>query len=909
MSYTPPLGNAINFEFVSGAYSPPPSDSIVFSFYEGGPPSERSILATGFDSSQFGQPTAFNKTRYILAAGKPSSLTFGRPIVFNRTRYLTNVTVGQTQAFGNAMLSGGLRQLLVSGIAAPSVGIAWASRSPRHLTPAGIPWNFYTNHLVGYARSVSPEGFDAARFGTRIVPESTVAYPQGFVASAISEPWVSNGRRFVSPQSFRLHQAEEVRFGTAFARDSRQYVAHVSDVNDGLSGERFGQWLLVANRNRVIAHNSTSPGALPSPMVENKARPILAQGITPPFPLGEFQRSGEVSHGIRNVLADGISPPIPSRWLVVFNDARIVQSTGTRHDAFGTGFIWNNRRTITKAGDLSAAAYGVPFVSHGVRTISFDPHYSIAPPSIALPGMKLNTRYLEQVGGFDSFKTGGHALTIHWNIAYPRWTHNEALRFGLPGVRNVTPMLRQRGHDSAEFGDSSIRTQWRTVQTLELFSQAFGRAMVADRRQHIEPVAIGVIRMSDKLTVMKLQADPPAAQWVTIQSNQSIGYGALTKDNQGREFYPPQPVADHGFGFPISGAQSIRPLGIDPEDTPGLIGRPVVLYMGINDASVGNVANKIGMPAVSLRNRCIVVEPQQDSERDKFGLQDAYGKPTMDPRTIWAVVDAPDQAIANHPVRGLHPVDFVPGTPGYWKRGMGTPSIALRHRRVSPAGQVFTGYGEHQVNNRIRRIEVTGANYGIVGKPRLLAFTRTIAPSNNNQPGYTEHKFGGFYGTPTVSNATRQLAPTAIASSNRFGVQRIDLFHRLVRPQGFNAATVSSYTGSQNPYQWQHLRVGPRVPTMPVGNDMAAFGTAWVSNRVRGVGAIGFDAFTSEETFEDFALRMRVRYHPAEQRAYRLLSPQGFGGETIPHHDVGYRARYITPDGNMDNFRKGAPNA
>lgn len=893
MAYTPPLGNAINFEFVSGAYSPPPSDSIVFSFYEGGPPSERSILASGFDGSGLGQPTTFNKTRYILAGGKPSSVTFGQSLVFNRTRYLTNVTLGQTQGFGAATLSGGLRQLLVSGIAAPAIGYAWASHSPRFLSPASIGWNFHSSHTIGYNREVAPQGFDAARFGTRIIPESRTLHAQGFSAP-VGEPGVTLGRRNLLAQGFKLHAAESLRYGVPLVWNWRQYREL-----QGFGEEVFGAWTKVENINRVVAHHSTAPAFLPSPSVENKARPLLPVGVPAPDP-APFQKVGDVSHKHRVVSPVQIDPPYIQRWANVSNNARVVRGVGYATQQFGVGLVWNNRRSLHKAGDFDASVFGDAFVAPAVRQITFDSRYGIAPPIIRLPDVRLNTRYLEQIGGTDMFRVGAHSLRIHWNIAYPRWTHQEHLRYGMPTVENKTPMLRQRGRDSQEFGDSAIRTQWREIVTLELFSQRFGKAKVSDRTITVFPVEIPPIRLSDKLTVAKLTADPPEAKHVI-----PLGI-APPMVNMGNNKWEQVP-------WPIAGAQSIRPLGIDPEDVPGLIGRPVVLYMGINNATVGSFVPNPEKPWVSHKHRRIDVAPPQDEpNRHKF---DAYGKPRLSPLTVWAVVDAPEQAKANHPLpynQALHLIDFVIapiGQANYWKKGLGVPAVTQRLRSVHVSGSVFTGYGEHFLMNKLRRVETTGANYGVVGKPRILSFARTITQSNNNQPGYTEHLFGGFYGTPFVSNKERMLSPSPIASSNRFGVSQADFFNRFVKPQGLDALTVSSFSGQQNPYQWQRLRVGPLVPNQITGTDMAAFGTQWVSNRVRGVGAIGFDSFVSEETFEDFALRMRVRYHPVEHRPYRLISPQSFGAETIPHHHVGYRARYITPDGNMDNFRKGAPNA
>jgi hypothetical protein len=46
MPYTPPAGNAVNFNF-TGAYSPPTGNNVIFNFGGGGPPPPGSQLPTG----------------------------------------------------------------------------------------------------------------------------------------------------------------------------------------------------------------------------------------------------------------------------------------------------------------------------------------------------------------------------------------------------------------------------------------------------------------------------------------------------------------------------------------------------------------------------------------------------------------------------------------------------------------------------------------------------------------------------------------------------------------------------------------------------------------------------------------------------------------------------------------------
>jgi hypothetical protein len=92
-------------------------------------------------------------------------------------------------------------------------------------------------------------------------------------------------------------------------------------------------------------------------------------------------------------------------------------------------------------------------VASARRTLSFEYLYTIAPPPIPLPEIKLRTRYVEPVG-FNSLKTGSNELKINWNKIYPRFELKQNI--GEPIVKNVTPEIKLRGLDMSEFGVARI---------------------------------------------------------------------------------------------------------------------------------------------------------------------------------------------------------------------------------------------------------------------------------------------------------------------------------------------------------------------------------------------------------------------------------------------------------------------
>ena len=110
-----------------------------------------------------------------------------------------------------------------------------------------------------------------------------------------------------------------------------------------------------------------------------------------------------------------------------------------------------------------------------------------------------------------------------------------------------------------------------------------------------------------------------------------------------------------------------------------------------------------------------------------------------------------------------------------------------------------------------------------------------------------------------------------------------------------------------SPYQWQTLHVGPLMPTIPAGFLAEKFGTAWVSMRVRGVELGGWDALEIGYDPAKFAERLRVRnaYVPPGPPA-QAVTPMGIGMIKAGVPNVRPGVHYIRPDGNADQYRKGA---
>ena len=153
-------------------------------------------------------------------------------------------------------------------------------------------------------------------------------------------------------------------------------------------------------------------------------------------------------------------------------------------------------------------------IADRIRTLKFEHRYTIAPPYIPIHKIHLHTRYIEEVGRFDDYQAFGNpSLSIHWNIITPRWTLRDA--YGTPTVKNLTPELGTRGRNSEEFGQASIRTQWRELLQQGSETAAWGRSEIAFRDRQFS--VSGFTQWSiPKHTVIKTGVPPYYPQYIWL---------------------------------------------------------------------------------------------------------------------------------------------------------------------------------------------------------------------------------------------------------------------------------------------------------------------------------------------------------------------------------------------------------
>lgn len=825
----------------------------------------RYLGTNSWQSSNVGQPAIRNRNFEVKGAGAFSALAMGTAhSVYLYTRYLRPGGVNAA-LYGTQRVEHGVRRANVTGVDQLGMGTAaWVSRSPRELAPTGIkPPDIMESHIVGGLRYVFPVGTEMTQWGERIIPLSQTIGPQGFV-SVVGTPAVQNMRSYVRPQGFQTSVQEQLRWGVAQVWNLRHIVQQNYDPNDGLNPPPFGQWTEIENRNKTPVTVGWLSERHGYTQIDNKARVMQPGGIAPPS-LPDYEKTGSVTHGVRSVPAEGIDSLVMPSWAAVYNAADVVSAQGAAFQAFGVASLINRSRVLPRVGGDEHMAMGMPMIASAIRGISFESRYSIEPPQIDLPEVKLYTRRIEQVSMGDMSGAGSPELVIRWTVIEPKWTHRDFV--GQPALRNLTPELRTGGANHEEFGAASVRTQWREVIGQGTDMQLFGQARVADRRNWV--FLTGLVPPAIPRPVVTKVGGLPEAQNL-------VASGIAPPDLQ-----VSRPTLNLLFAYP-GGFETLR------------FGAAVVTANSIR-VEPGIWDHLIGEPEVSLKNRTLDV-----GGIDAFAVP---GTPRVSPHTIYAVVEAPDQAKANHGAQGLHYVDF--DTSGRSLKGIGQNTKISHFVQTARAAGVNTPDNQLPppvVFNRKHYINTTGVHTLRVGMPSVPGpqfmeqfdgpLTQAFGAATVKRPPYT--------GPQTV-------APSGFAGAVGAGT-RVEHFNRSVEMTGWDSQAMGASRPGDTPYTWQGLRIGPLMPTIPSGFNAERHGTAWISHRVRGLALEGFDSFACEYDYQAFQLRMRVRRgSDAVKPPVQGINPAGVAPLMQGAHDVRPGVHFIRPDGNSDQFRKGVP--
>ena len=726
------------------------------------------------------------------------------------------------------------------------------------------------SHVVGGTRCLYPVGTEMTQWGTRIIPEGQTVYPQGF-AGAIGIASVWNHVTYARPIGFRTSHDTDFRFGRQHVWNLRQYIVQEFDGDSGLVPPLWSLWQKIENRDRYITHHGTNTQAFGYTSVRLAAHAFAPAGIAPP----PWPRSGMVAERIRPLPVPGIEPPYLSGWAVVFNAAKPIKPPGLTATQWGSAHIVGNRREYRWITAGLQSIYGYPMVAYRVRGIDMERRYAIEPPAIQLPEVKLHTRYVE-VPSNEFTHFGNTALYEKFNIITPRWTLRDLI--GEPWLHNVTPEVSTHGYNQELYGDALVRLQWRPVNPVGDLTQRFGGTIIARRTRIITLSGLRSLGVSTKAVVTQIGGTPPQQNvspssfplllWL---SNDQVPKPIINQ----QVVYVKEEFPQTKWGTALVAANSLR---VEP----------------------GIWEHLIGKPMVSLKRRVLSAAKFPDAE--VFEPE----KPRLSPHTIYAVVEAPQQAIRNHEFRDLHPVDHYdkyPLPPGITP---GRPAVTLRHRVVRPQGYPPPSYpirlGEPSLQLRRRYLEPASINSLRMGWPEIPGLRNLVVYDAPDTVlwGATTIAREPYYGPQTVSAGAGEQTQWPPTGSQHW----VSLLNRPVYPAGYLTERMGTRLPNDQPFMWQGLRVGPHVPNTITGFNADAHGTPWVSHRVRDVRAEGFDAFLCEYDIRAFKHRMRV-WRRAEAPLRKAVAVAGLDTSGVGTPGVRPARHYIRPDGNADQYRKG----
>jgi len=847
--------------------------------------------------SQYGYPRVFNLNQRIapgvisfFAAGRPTVQTlrnyirtgafdflrFGAIRISYKEQHVTTRQANPLTLWGNTRIAYAVRYIEQHSPQEMSrFGTSWASFSPRYVEPRGIFNRFPSNHTVATSRTVNMIGTDFLKFGTRIIPESQVIYPQGF-STVFGDTQIYNHLQHIRPKGFlTVGEHLDLRFGHPTTYNLTQYVKVFHDDTSRAAGPLFPDIREhdIANRNRTIKTHGSLHQVFGYQVLNNTARVLNPEGIASPIELGPSKSM--ISHGIRRIQPDSIEAPYMSSWHIAWLSGTAVKQKGITLSLFGTTHVENTRRyyRFISFGELSL--FGKPTISHAVRHLRIQSDYSIAPPVIPMPEVKLGVRYIEPES-IDSVHYGWSFLTEKFTKIAPRWVQVD--RVGEPSIKNITPEVKLWQFDSSEFGMAYIGLYHRYVLPNSLNAQVFGRPRVSDRTQQINLRSYGIAPPT--ITKLHQVEEIGAGQYLPRRISP---YGFYTEN------FSKKPEEQHVITQNVVRLKSGAPMT--------LFGKPVVTANSIR-VEPGLWENLIGMAKVEYKNRRIYVD---SSENDYLKI----GRPVMSPQTIWTTDQPPQQAIRNHPDQRL-PLHHIGGyseelgmlvVPGIT---FGRPNIHHRHRFILATGTNFFAVDKPSMRNE----------YFIIA-PKGMSTLRfgVIAPIGDQTISFRINAAHSQYGSAKIENIkpyNNILKPSGIALMN-IGKPVIDHYHRNIAVPGLDSLSMGRSKSGDSPYMWQGLRIGPNVPTRVGGDIHSRYGTAWISPRVREVLFKGQDySLVGEYEPGNFNLKLQIwnRTQP-EPPTYQLVRGIGFMSQQMGTPNIKLAVHYIRPYGNTDNHRKG----
>lgn len=770
------------------------------------------------------------------------------------------------------LIAFGVRYMPMKGYEATLFGKAGIYYNPRYLEPRGIFDQYNAEHKVSPKIIIYPEGFDAARFGSRIIPESQSIYPFGF-AEQFGQQEVHNYTQYVIPKGFLTSGVlTEYRWGNTYAYNLKQIIIQEEASDSGLFPPASGQPGII-NRNRRITTHGHESQRFGYQVFENGARVLGPAGIASPIevePTSTF-----IADRIRSVRTQSVEPPLASRWHHVLNAASQIKGQGFNAALFGSADLQNTRRYFRFISGGEMTEFGKPMISGAIRQVEADPFYAIQAPVVPMPKVFLSRQYLEPVP-FESLVFGWQESYIRWNKIFPRFNRTSVV--GEPIVKNKNFQPNVRGFESQEFGIAKLENAIRTIQQHSVIATLMGRPTIGDSKRYLEVSSIKPPELSRFAEVYEIGTGHYPVKRILpqgIELKNNIGVPKVLQNNI---------ILANDGPFTRFGTANVRFLGARVE--PGIW------------------ETNWGVPRVDYKTRTIYPKGKD------FMAFHEEKQPVMfvTAHTIYAATPTvPPQAIKNHasPELPLHPIggyDAVSQSVVEPGAKFGQSKIDHYHRYLKPYSIASLSTPRPEIRNTHHFIAPKGINAARVGM---------IAPLGDQ----TVLMRGGIasrntFGELNIKNkfiTPNDIKPVGISALG-FGANRVEHFHRSIQLAGINSMEMGRSKDNDTPYTWQGLHVGPPMPTIAGGNNHQIFGTAWISHAVRELLPKGNDfALVNEYDLYAFQHRMKVWQAEKKEPPRQQFYTSGFVATSYGVPNIKHGVHYIRPYGNSEQYRKGAP--
>lgn len=793
----------------------------------------RHLLPTGLHSAVFGAATLSNQYRTITLAGF-SPLAFGVAMM-GQDRSVSAVGIG-SQSFGTAFLeTASTKTVEPQGLLADHFGTQLVNEYnfARTITADGIiDVAFGPASVANRNRKVGPDPMATDRYGTPLVEslQSPYIYPQGNDLGGYGIGRISNYTQYLTTTGIddgtvgadislayiengilRPTGINSALYGTAFAR-----LTILRLLPTGKSGFSAGEPFVSSSRRR-LAPAGIQLDQYGTARVESTIRYLMGQGT-------DMAAYGEAfaSFAFREILPQGFPSFLPG-YPTMGREHEVVDAGAGNQTYIGLAAVADNTPRLYLAG-IKQDGYGEPFVSRNPRLLFTQ--------------------------AINSFSTGAaRAYNLRQFIA--QYYEPDPLD-GATGA----PSIENRNRIVGVFGVNELRTGYHTIENAArpalaagFDSMAFGSALVADsiRTLPLEGIEPGYF------TTLHIVYN--AARVIGPAGWNAEGFGvADVRDltQTVRVIFPPEGVS----GSPMVDF-AVRSLQVQTTDnnppTPSI---PSVQLGTRYLEPAGIRLGGAGVPFVE--ERFTIIAP-------RWVLRDAYGE---------------------HLVRNLTP---ELGSYGWTAEEFAFPAIRTQWRQYTLDGLEALQFGRHGIADRRIFVSFGGlltARYGTARLAKSQAdppTPQTIQQTDDNQPqGFTSFGVTAIRGNGISPEGIerRQKFGTALArmmgaipagiyleawgETLVFGPQYVTPDpiitpiipkpslspHYIWAPKGFpfgedlgELIDKSIFGEDRQQFGWPTATLYYRSiqvrSEFGLGN-FATYGQAWVSNRVRTIGAEGF---------------------------------------------------------------------